>query len=281
MRNLFLFLWRNNFFLLFLLLETVCVMLMVKNSKYQNASILNSTNKVTSAVYESVNSVTQYLSLKENNQMLSDENARLKALIPASLYDTAVVRGIKNDTAFNVQYTFINAKVINNSTNRRNNYLTLDKGTFAGIKSEMGVISSNGIVGIVKDVSPHYCTVTSFLHTESKVSVRFKNNSYNGSMVWEADDAYNESTVIDIPRHVQFKVGDTLVTTTYSPYYPEGVMIGTVTGSSIKPGSNSYTINVRLSTNFNTISHVYIVNNLLKQERKLLEDKLNDAARNN
>ncbi len=280
MRNLFLFLYRNNFFLLFLLLETACVLLMVRNSKYQNASVLNSTNKVVASVYESVNSVTQYLHLKENNQLLNQENARLKAMIPTSVYDTTVVRGGKIDTVLNMQYTYIYAKVINNSTTRRNNYLTLDKGLLAGVKSEMGVIASNGIVGIVKDVSMHYCTVTSFLHTQSKVSVRFKNNSYNGSMVWEADDAYNEATVIDIPRHVQFKTGDTLVTTTYSPYYPEGVMVGTVTASSIKPGSNSYTINVKLSTNFNTISHVYVVNNLLKEERKLLEEKLDNAGSN-
>ena len=136
------------------------------------------------------------------------------------------------------------------------------------------------MAAFVKDVSMHYCTVTSFLHTESKVSVRFKNNSYNGSMVWEADDSYNESTVVDIPRHVQFKVGDTLVTTTYSPYFPEGVMVGTVSAFTVKAGSNSYTINVKLSTNFNTISHVYVVNNLLKEERKLLEEKITNAGSN-
>jgi rod shape-determining protein MreC len=281
MRNLFLFLWRNYFFLLFVLLEMVCFLLMVKNNNYQNASVLNSTNKIVARVYRGVNSVTQYIHLADNNEHLAEENARLRALLPASFYDTSIIRSSKMDTLLNLQYTFIDARVINNSTNRRNNYLTLAKGSNAGIKSEMGVISANGIVGIVKDVSPHYCTVKSFLNTESKVSVRFKNNTYNGSMIWESENSPLEATVIDIPRHVLFKPGDTLVTTTFSPYFPEGVMVGTVQSSNVIPGSNSFTITVNLSTNFSNISHVYVVNNLLKGERKQLEDKITDAPRNN
>lgn len=281
MRNLFLFLWRNYFFLLFVLLEVACFLLMVKNNKYQNASVLNSTNKIVANVYSGVNSVTQYIGLAENNRQLAAENARLKAILPSSLYDTTVIRGSKKDTVLNLQYTYIDAQVINNSTNRRNNFLTLSKGSDAGIQSEMGVVSANGIVGIVKDVSPHYCTVKSFLHTESKVSVRFKNNAYNGSMIWESENSPMEGTVIDIPRHVLFKPGDTLVTTTFSPYFPEGIMVGTVKSSSVNPGSNSYIITLNLSTNFNNISYVYVVNNLFKGERKQLEDSISNAGRNN
>jgi rod shape-determining protein MreC len=281
MRNLFLFFSRHYFFLLFILLEAVCFLLMAKNNTYQNASALNSTNKVVATIYQGVSSVTQYLSLADNNQRLAAENAQLRAMLPTAFVDSTVVKGFRMDTIHNLQYSFIEARVINSSTNKRNNYLTLNKGADAGIQSEMGVISGSGIIGIVKDVSAHYCTVTSFLHTESKVSVRFKNNNYNGSMIWNSDNSPTEATVIDIPRHVTFKLGDTLVTTTYSPYFPEGIVVGIVKNSAIDAGSNSYRITLKLTTEFNGLSYVYVVNNLLKGERKKLEDNLKNAGRNN
>ena len=281
MRNLFLFLSRNYIFIFFILLEAVCFFLIAQNNSYQNAATLNSTNKVVSSVYSTISSVTDYLNLAENNRRLAEENAYLRTQLPSSYFDTTVVRNHKVDTLHHLEYSYIEAKIINNSTNRRNNYMTLNKGSDAGIAPEMGVITGHGIIGIVKNVSAHYSTVTSFLHTQSKVSVRFKNNNYNGSMVWDSDNSPTEATVIDIPRHVPFKVGDTLVTTTFSPYYPEGIMVGTVKSFDIDAGSNSFRIILKLSTSFNDVSYVYVVNNLLKNERKQLEEKQKDAVRDN
>ncbi len=267
--------------MLFILLEAVCFFLMARNNSYQNASMLNSTNKVVASICAGISTVNDYLSLAQNNERLARENAELRSMLRSSYVDTTITTGQRRDTIHNLEYTFIEAKVINNSTNRRNNYLTLNRGADAGIASEMGVITSSGIIGIVKDVSAHYCTVTSFLHTQSKVSVRFKNNNYNGSMIWNSDNSPTEATVIDIPRHVQFKLGDTLVTTTYSPYYPEGIMVGTVKSFDVDAGSNSYKILLNLSSGFNDVSYVYVVNHLLKNERKNLEAGLKDATRNN
>lgn len=277
MRNLFLFLVRNYFFLLFLLLEGVCFYLIAQNNTYHNAGILNSANYVVATIYDGVSKVTDYLSLAENNKRLAEENAQLRSMIPSSYFDTTVVRSTINDTLHNQQYSFIEARVINNTTNRRNNYLTLNRGEDAGIAPEMGVITGHGIIGIVKEVSKHYSTVISFLNTQSRVSVRFKKNNYNGSMIWDSDNGPAEATVIDIPRHVSFKKGDTLVTTAFSAYYPEGIMVGTVKEFYLDPGSNSYQIILKLSTGFNDVSYVYVVNNLQKEERKKLENNLKDA----
>ncbi|OQB61707.1 MAG: Cell shape-determining protein MreC precursor [Bacteroidetes bacterium ADurb.Bin141] len=281
MRNLFLFLSRNYFFILFLLTEAVCFYLIAQNNTYHNAGMLNSANQVVASIYDGVSKVTDYLNLAENNKRLAEENAQLRAMIPASHFDTTVVKSTVSDTLHNQQYSYIEARVINNSTNRRNNYLTLNRGADAGIAPEMGVITGHGIIGIVKEVSAHYSTVISFLNTQSKVSVRFKKNNYNGSMIWDSDNGPTEATVIDIPRHVPFKKGDTLVTTAYSAYYPEGIMVGTVKEFYLDPGSNSYQIILNLSVGFNDVSYVYVVNNLLKAERKKLEDNLKDVSRNN
>jgi rod shape-determining protein MreC len=194
-------------------------------------------------------------------------------MLPEASYDTALNRTAVNDTNFNQQYSYIVSKVINNSVNRRNNYLTLNKGSLSGVKPEMGVITTNGIVGIIKDVSPHYSTVMSLLHSRSSVSARFKNNNYFGAMIWEDNNDPTTATLSDIPKHIQFKIGDTLVTTAYSTVYPENIFLGTVKSSTIKAGANFYTITIKLSTDFYSLTHVYIVDNLFKKEQQLLEEK--------
>jgi rod shape-determining protein MreC len=271
MRNLFQFLWRNNFLLLFLLLEGACVYLMAENNNYHNASVLNSSNKLTATIYGGVNYVTEYIYLKENNHWLADENVKLRMQLASARKDTSVIRTVVKDTVFNQQYIFIHARAINNTVTKRNNYLTLDKGSAAGIAPEMGVVTANGIVGIVKDVSPNFSTVISFLHIKSKVSARFKNSNYFGSLVWEDDNNASTATLKDIPKHVMFKTGDSLVTTSFSNLYPENIFLGTVKHSEIKPGDNFYTITVKLSTDFYSLTHVYVVKDLLKNEQQKLE----------
>jgi len=270
MRSLFLLLWRNNFTLLFFLLWSLSILLVIRNNNFQQVSVFNSTNKVVASVLEAVNYVKEYINLKENNASLARENSKLKSLVPDTWYENNALRTMINDTVKSQQYSYITARVVNNSINRRSNYITLDKGTLQGIRKDMGVISSAGVVGIVKDVSKHYCTVMSVLHKNTRISTRFKNNNYFGSLVWDGNSA-REATLLEVAKHVTFKTGDTLVTTVYSAIFPEGVMVGVVKDSELRPGDNFYKITIGLSTNFGNLSHVYIVDNLLKQEQQDLE----------
>lgn len=270
MKSLFLLLWRNNFTLLFVLLWSLSFLLVIKNNNFQQVSVFNSTNKVVASVLEAVNYVKEYINLKENNASLARENSNLKSLLPGTWYENKALRTVVDDSLRTQQYTYITGRVVNNSINRRSNYLTLDKGSIHGIEKDMGVISSAGVVGIVKDVSEHYSTVMSVLHKNTRISTRFKNSNYFGSLVWDGVDS-KEATLLEIARHVKFKTGDTLVTTVYSAIFPEGVMVGVVKDSELKTGDNFYKITVKLSTNFNNLSHVYIVDNLLKNEQQQLE----------
>ena len=270
MKSLFLLLWRNNFTLLFLLLWSISFYLVVSNNNFQQVSVFNSTNKVVASILEAVNYVKEYINLKENNASLARENSNLKSLLPGTWYENNALRTMVNDTTRSQQYSYITARVVNNSINRRSNYLTLDKGSLQGVQKDMGVISSAGVVGIVKDVSRHYCTVMSVLHKNTRISTRFKKNNYFGSLVWEGSDS-REATLLEIAKHVKFQIGDTLITTVYSSIFPEGVMVGVVKSSELKPGDNFYKITVTLSTNFGNLSHVYIVDNLLKNEQRQIE----------
>lgn len=275
MRNLFLFLWRYNFFLLFLVTETFCFFLIIRNSNFHHASYINSTNAAAAKVNGTVSAITEYINLSKANEALARENAAMHTLLPGSFYIDSVIKTLVTDTVHRQQYTFVTAKVINNSVNRRNNYLTLDKGGLQGIRPEMGVVCADGIVGIVKDTSGHFSSVLSLLHKDTRISAKVKKSGYIGSLVWDGFD-FRHAHLKDIALHVKLVKGDTIVTSSFSSIFPEGIMIGTVEDFEAKEGDNFYSINVKLSTDFSNLSSVYIVENILKTEQQQLEEKQTD-----
>jgi rod shape-determining protein MreC len=271
MRNFLLLIRRYNFFIVFLLLEVVSGILLVRNSTYQRAAIVGTSNDVIGQMYAAYSNVTDYLILGETNRILAAENARLRRADSASFYDPKFEIMKVNDSTGLQQYEYISARVINNSVTRVNNYITLDKGSMQGIRPEMAVMGSNGVVGIVKDVSEHFSTVISLLHSSTKISSKIKKNDYFGSTVWDGDSP-QFARLLDIPSHAQVTVGDTIVTSSYSGIFPRDIFVGTVselgtTGESFKE------IKLRLSTDFQKLSYVYVVRNLMKSERDTLEAK--------
>lgn len=270
MRLLFLLLWRNNFTLFFILLQSISLYLLVRNNRFQQASVLNATNKVVTTTMEGVNYVKEYIQLRDNNNILADENAKLRALLSEAHYSNDTSSVTIKDTVVIQQYTYLQARVINNSINHRNNFITLNKGRLQGIQPEMGVITDRGVVGIVNHVSDHYCTVMSMLHKEMKVSAMIKRNKFFGSLKWDGNDP-NYVYLNEIDKTVPIQKGDTIVTTTFSKVFPGNILIGRVEQTLTEPGSPFFKIKVRLSLNFGNLSHVYIVKNLLKAEQDQLE----------
>ncbi len=270
MRLLFLLLWRNNVTLLFILLQSICIYLIIRNNRFQQASVLNATNKVVTTTMEGVNYVREYIHLRDNNNLLAEENAKLRAMLVDARYTSdSSWTGIR-DTLTRQQYTYLDAKVINNSISHRNNFITLNKGRLQGVKPEMGVITDKGVVGIVNHVSDHYCTVMSLLHKETNVSAMIKRNHFFGSLKWEGNNP-DYAYLNEIDKTVPVKVGDTIVTTAFSAVFPANIMIGKVAATLTEPGSPFFKIKVKLSMRFSNLSHVYIVNNLLKEEQLQLE----------
>jgi rod shape-determining protein MreC len=269
MKNLFLFLWKKNFTIFFLLLQTLSFYLIIQNNRYHNTAWFNTSNKITGDILSMVSSVTQYLNLKNINRDLARENAELRTRL-AFLVSDSVPDFNYPDSA--LKYIFHSARVVNNSITRRNNYMTIDKGSLDGIFPEMGVIAPNGVAGLVKDVSPHYATVMSLLHKNTRISAGFKNSRYFGSLSWPGMNP-REALLSDIARHVKFSIGDTIVTTGYSALFPEGIMIGTVKDFEARDGSSFYSITITLTTDFANLQHVYVVENRHQQEIRNLEEQ--------
>ena len=272
MRNLITFIWKNYFFFLFLLMEVLCIYLIVQNNYFQKASFVNSSNQVSAMILKASAYVEEYFYLKNENEKLAKENAELRTHSFVSFAKIVNDEYLVNDTSFHQKYTYTSANAVNNSTNRRNNYLTLDKGTKQGIKNNMAVITSTGIVGQVKDVSENFCTVMSLLNSKTTISSKIKKDGSYGPLTWDGED-FGYATLHDIPTHVQLKKGDAIVTSAYSLTFPENIMIGTVESFVRKSGEYFFTVRVKLSTEFKKLSHVYIVTNILKQEQEELEKK--------
>ena len=276
MKNFFAFLIRQYFFFLFLILEVITIIIIVQNNYYQRAAFFNATNDITGKFLSTINSVSQYFSLTDANRKLSEENARL--LSESKKYMMKIDNKIYHyyDTAYAQQYEFMSAKVIRNSTNKRNNYLTLDKGSKQGITKDMGVITSTGIVGIIKEVSANYSSVISLLHKDTRISAKIKKNGHVGTVIWGGGN-YQYGELIDIPTHVKPFVGDTIITSGYSTSFPEGILVGTISSFKMEKGNNFYSITIKFSTDFNSISYAYVVRNIMKNElNKLHKDRPDD-----
>ena len=169
-------------------------------------------------------------------------------------------------------YQLFKARVIKNSLNLADNYITLDKGSSSGIHSEMGVVDGNGIVGIVYETSPSYSVVISVLNSKSNISCKIVGSDYFGYLKWEHGDS-RYAYLKDLPRHAEFNLGDTVVTSGFSTVFPEGIMVGTVDDMSDSHDGLSYLLKIKLATDFGKLSDVRVIARNGQQEQKELENK--------
>jgi rod shape-determining protein MreC len=255
---------------MFLIIESFCIYLVVQNNFYQRASFVNSSNALSANITQTSQSIEDYFYLKTVNENLVKENAELRSQLLASQFIIDTTSFVATKKYLHQKYIYTEAKVVNNSTSRRNNYLTLNKGTLQGVKRNMAIISSTGIVGQVQEVSDNFCTVMSLLHSKTTVSAKVKKDGSYGPLVWNGE-AYDYATLNDIPTHVRLKQGDSIVTSPYSLTFPENIMIGTVESFEIEAGKSFYTVKVKLSTDFKKLTHVYIVKNIFREEQEELE----------
>ena len=275
MQHLIYFIRKYRYFLLFILLEIIAFYFTIQHHSYHQSKFVNSANFISGGLYNKVNSINEYFHLKTENQLLNEEIARLKNQLEKTQITTNDSVFVVVDTTYNIQkYEYTIAKVINNNYTKRNNYLTINKGTNNQISPELGVINSKGIIGVVKNVSSNYATVLSILNNSSKINVRLKNSNHFGSLIWNGDD-YAYVQITDFPRQAKLKKGDTIITGGKSAIFPEGINIGTIQEIIVK-NHQYHQIDVKLFNDMSAIGQVQIVKNLQKEEQKALEEKSNN-----
>lgn len=266
MQQIIFFFLRNKNFLLFSVLFLVSLALTIRSHSFHSAKFTSSANFLSGGIYSAKSGVSGYFGLKEENQKLIDENMHLRSLL-SNKEDISEVK--TQDSSDTSKYNFLSAKVINNTYSKTKNLLTIKKGSNDGIAIDMGVITSNGIVGIVNHVSKNYATVQSVLNTNSQINARLKNSNHFGSLVWNTKNP-NIVQLTDVNRLAPVKVGDSIITDGKSTIFPEGLPIGTI--KTFELGENdSFNLNIQLFNDMTNLKHVYIIENTEAGEIKTLE----------
>ncbi len=280
MRNFILFIRRFFNLILFLALEVVCIIFIQRTNTLQGNDIVSSANAVSGLVYKKQSDVVYYFGLRKMNDSLLNENARLRQLVEQfhsvdTLRDTLVTtRSQVGDSSKHIvrfsDYVYRTARVINNSTNATDNYITINRGSRDGIGNNMAVLSGSGVVGRVEHVSRNFASILSVLSAKQKVSAKLK-NGIGGFVIWEGKNP-RVLTLTEVPQQVAVKKGDSVFTSNYSLYFPPDALIGTVIKTEQVKKNAMQRIYLRSTTDFFNLQYVYVVENKMTVEKKQLED---------
>ena len=276
MQQIINFVIRNKTFLLFLLLFVISLGLTIQSHSYHKSKFINSANFLTGGVYESASSISDYFDLNEQNDILLDENNRLRTQILNSVNSSVSSNSIIDSVSYNGHYKIQSAKIINNNYASSKNYLTINKGEKSGIREDFGVITSRGIVGIVDNTSNGYARILSILNTKSRINAQLKSSNQIGSLKWDGKSGAATVQLTDISKFALVNKGDTIMTGGQSTIFPKGILIGTINSFILDISGDTYTIQVKLFNDMTNLSHVYVVENLDSEEIQRLEHPIDE-----
>lgn len=271
MRNLIEFLAKYNHWFVFVLLEVISFVLLFQYNSYQGSVWFSSANLISGKVYDLNAEVLSFFSLTKANTELTQRNLYLEQQV-AQLSEQLVK--VTKDSSFIhkgqlqmlADYKLIPAKVVSNTIDKSDNFITIDKGAEDGVRKDMGVVSGNGVVGIVYLVASHYSVVIPVLSTKSNISCRIQGRGYFGYLHWQggpSDIAY----VDDVPRHAHFRLYDHVVTSGYSSVFPPGILVGKILHVYNSADGLSYRLQVKLSTDFGNLRDVCVIDDAKMEER--------------
>ncbi|GEQ85394.1 rod shape-determining protein MreC [Patiriisocius marinistellae] len=271
MQQIIYFFIKNKNFLLFAFLFLIALILTIQSHSYHNSKVISSTNFFSGGIYSARSNVTSYFDLRKENNLLIEENTRLREQL-ATLKSNIPNPKFEGDIL--PVFNFTGARVINNNYSKIKNQLTLDKGLKDSLEVDMGVITSKGLVGIINKVSDNYARVQSILNTTSQINAKLKKSNHIGFLTWNTKDP-NIVQLIEIPKLAPIAVGDTIVTSGNSSIFPKGILIGTVKDFTVG-ATDSFTVDVQLFNDMTSLNHVYVIKNLNLLEIENLE-KTDDA----
>ena len=282
MRTLFAFLIKNVHWLLFFILVGTSVSLMIHNNDFQKSKYAAIESEVVGSIYSVSSSITSYFGLKTTNEYFLERTAYLESYIQYleaqilqmkdSVVAQQIIHRVDYDSVSN--YRYIMARVVNNSL-AGNNYITLNRGTDAGVVPDMGVFSATGVVGFVMSASDNYSIVLPVLNPNFHLSCKIKGTNYFGSLSWDGKSIIHAS-LHELPSYTQFRNGDTIVTSGYSLSFPEGIPVGIIEELKPRKNDNFNTLKIKLLTDFGSLREVLLVNRKNSKEQQLLEQKVKE-----
>ena len=279
MRNIFLFIRRYRLFFTFLLLQVVSLWFLFNYNRFHRAKFLGIANEMTGRINSQYNKVEDFFALREENRRVHQMNDSLLNLLPKNFIrrDTSV-QVIQDSVAYDTsglyrRYYSRPAMVVYNTINDQKNYIQINRGANQGIKDNMAVVSSDGsVVGVVVSVSANFSQVMSLLHVQNSVSATLKKTGEFGTAEWDGKDP-RYLTLKRIPKTVEVKNGDTVLTSSVSYNFPPGYFVGTIAGIKLDNTTGMYLLKVKTAANFYSLQQVFVIENMERSEQiKLFEE---------
>jgi len=277
LRNIFLFIRKFFNFFFFLVMQITALYMLFHYNDFHEAAFMGVANEVTGRISKRYNNIEYYFHLKKTNESLAKENERLRNLLKQDfeVADTSAklnLDSIPYDTSgIRRKYLYREAKVVNRFLEFPNNYFTIHRGENQGVKKDMGVISPDGVMGVVVYASGDYAVVMSLLHTQSRISARLKKSGETGQVSWDGKDIHT-ILMSNLPKSVPIVVGDSVITSQYGTYFPQGILVGVVKEIVEDKSSNFYTLKLKPATNFSSVEHSLVIENLQAEQQKKLEE---------
>lgn len=278
MRSLFDFLIKHISWIVFLIYVALSCILLFTFNPYQRSTFFGSSNKLVAKVYELSDEVTGYFGLRTVNDELLQRNGDLELEVMQlrtqllHYQDSAAIDSLSDPMLLREKYDYEMARVINNSVVHVDNYITLNKGSKDGITPDMAIINQQGVVGVVAVVNDDNAVALSLLNTKWHLSCKVKNSDYFGSLSWDTESP-QYATLNELPRHIHYNIGDTIVTSGFSAIFPEGLMVGTIVGDAEQKNDNFINMRIKLACDFYQLGSVIVMRNKQLDEQKQLEEE--------
>lgn len=258
----------------FIFLEIAALNMLSSSSSVQNFFITRNLQGLAGRFWGISESVSRYFSLPKVNKALADDIFELNKKISKM---TRALEIAKLDSLARIdmelasdKFKFMPAAVVKNSLNKQHNYLIIGKGSDDGVRPQSGIITADGVVGIIDAVSRHYSYAISFLNSELSISARIGNDGAAGPMVWDGKHI-DGALLREIPLQYKFDEGDTVYTSGYSSIFPPDIPLG-VTGDTRIVNGATYEVKIKLFQDFSALRYVTIVTNSDIQEIEDLEN---------
>lgn len=271
MHRLIYFIRRTYVAIIFVVLEIVAIRYYAYSTPYTQAQLLAGSNYVVRHIHNSLHGVKHYFSLRSENIRLTERIAELENRLDAvSEFESAMKEQIGNEAGHRYEYT--PARVVSNSINRAQNYITIDKGFNQGVAINMAVLSPEGYaVGTIVNCSENFSIARSLLNTSFRVSARLAVDGSIGSVHWNGGNS-QMADFDDVTKYARIEQGDLVVAAGFSHYFPSGVIIGKVEKATLRENATSYDCRIRLAADMSRLSNVLLVKNNAAVEAQTLEE---------
>lgn len=253
---------------IFILLEIAAINLLNRTSDREESWLHKASLRSMGALWQFGEDVRSYFSLQEQNEKLNAELTDLRGKLAdvMELYDVS-----ESELPAAKGFKYIPAKVVKMSRNSQRCYIILDKGAADGVTPQSGIISSQGIVGVIDAIDEHYSYGMTLMNSGISVSAKAGKDNATGPLVWDGihtDKAY----IKELALNYEVAVGDTVRTSGYSAIFPPDIPVG-IAGKTHLINGTTNRVDVTLLQDFANVRFVSIVVPRGAEEIRSLEKK--------